>query len=134
MPRKKKATLAVSKFVEGPVANVWLTPNARESIDNLSSADRRTRARLNALLKRYSEHGHEIFQKQAFDFQERIDGIGIYRFRSHDLRLYGTLATYRNARSFIGAEVDESKKKNKADRNKLKSAAAKCKSVLSQEE
>ncbi len=51
--------------------------------------------------------------------------VAIWTFKSWQLRLYGSTITVANERCFVGVEIDLLKKQNKANRQKLESAALK---------
>ncbi|MEP9372562.1 hypothetical protein [Mesorhizobium sp. KR1-2] len=55
------------------------------------------------------------------------DGAGnepqIWEFKAYQFRIYGIIAEYRRKRTYIGTACDPSKKKDKADQQKLKLAA-----------
>ena len=110
-------------FRDGRSRGVWLTKEVKTALDGLAQSDRKTYSRLVALLEKFCEFGHTNFPPQHFDFQERIGGTAVYRFRSFDLRLYGTLRDVEGKGSFVGLSVDLSKNQNKANRKLLEKAA-----------
>jgi hypothetical protein len=51
--------------------------------------------------------------------------VAIWTFKSWQLRIYGSTLAVANERCFVGVEIDLSKKQNKANKQKLESAARK---------
>ena len=65
----------------------------------------------------------EKFKKEG-NFRDGMGAqVAIYAFKAWKWRVYGAVMTVEHRRCFVGVVVDPEKKRNKADRAKLESAA-----------
>lgn len=102
------------------------------TFDNLNV---REKARLKKWMERYAEDGSKYLDDQKFKNEGRFpsglpsgERYQVYAFKAWQIRLYGCIANKR----FVITEIDASKKQNKADPKKLKSAARRYGELVSQ--
>ncbi|GBE44286.1 hypothetical protein BMS3Bbin10_02377 [bacterium BMS3Bbin10] len=91
-------------------------------------AEAKERARCKKWMGFYAEDGDTNLDKQKFRFEARLPvgdkkgtRVAVYAFKAWQLRLYGSLI----GNTFVVTEIDTSKKSDRADSKKLKSAAQK---------
>lgn len=116
----------------GDYADVWLFGEARDDFVALRSRNDETSIReavqIGRYFSRFAQVGPQGFSDKMFKSLGRFkDGKGnerqIWEFKSYQFRIYGIIGEFRGKRSFVGTASDPSKKKNKADQQKLKLAA-----------
>jgi hypothetical protein len=116
----------------GSHADVWLFGEARDEYLELQKRNDQTSIREAASLKKYferfAEHGPRGLSEQMFKPQDRRKtGVGnevlIHEFKAYQFRIYGVVCTYKGKRCFLGTACDASKKKDKANPQKLNKAA-----------
>lgn len=116
----------------GSHADVWLFGEAWDEYQELHKKNDQTSIREAASLKRYferfAEHGPKGLSEQMFKPQDRrkVGGgneVLIHEFKAYQFRIYGVVCTYKGRRCFLGTACDASKKKDKANPQKLNKAA-----------
>lgn len=117
----------------GSYGSVWLFGEARDQYLELRKRNDQTSIREAATLERYFQRfadlGTKGFSEQMFKPQGRQkDGDGndvlIFEFKAYQFRVYGVISTYKGKKNcFLGTSCDESKKRDKANPQKLKKAA-----------
>jgi hypothetical protein len=117
----------------GTVASVRLSPKAKEEYDALQARTdaigRGQKQQLRRFIERFCSCEPHRLPQEHYRFEGRHpDGSGgkvaIYAFKPHGWRLYGAvLAVGKDAKCFVGVDVDPAKKKDKTDQAMLRSVA-----------
>jgi len=115
---------------DGPKGAVKLTTDVADAFEGV---DARGRARILRTMSYFCDIGSTKLQKEVYRFEERINvgsgnrrkRIPIYAFKGSQVRIYGSVRSINKKRTFVGTEIDASKKQNKANRALLKKAAEK---------
>lgn len=111
----------------GPKGAVALTPAVKSAFKR---ADARARGRIERYMKWFATLGQEELHSEAFKFEGRFPEspgsqkkVAIYAFKGWKVRIYGTVEEVNGIRTFVGTEIDVSKKQNKANRTLMLRAA-----------
>ena len=117
--------------MSGKAASVRLSPKAKAAYDDVQKgADARSKKR-KVQLKRYfgefcENEPHRLNDKQykkEQKFSVKGGHVTVWAFKPWQWRLYGGVLTVNGQKCFVGVEVDEDKKQDKADKALLSAAA-----------
>lgn len=117
---------------EGPVAHVRLSQAAHNAYlaiqDGKSDQDVRRKTHLNRYFQEYCTRANhrlsaEKFKKEGNFPDGRGGKVAVFVFKVWQWRLYGAVMKVSSKKCFIGMRVDSDKKKDKANRSILESAA-----------
>lgn len=134
---KANLPIAASDFdvvIEGPEGVVRLSPSVMDrylkAIEGTDEISVRRKTHLGRYFKTFCEQkeftkflGEEKFKKQGSFRTSKGVTVAVWEFKAWQWRVYGGIFSVVGKRTFVGVEVDADKKKDKADRAKLLSAA-----------
>ena len=115
--------------------SIALTPEVAASLD---AVDAKARARIRRYMKHFSTAGPTNLHKEVYRFEGRFPlGLSsgkkhaIYAFKGWQVRVYGGVIQVGGKGTFVGTEIESSKKKDKANKKLLTQAAQKLGELLS---
>ncbi len=116
------------EYVEnGPKGAVALTKPVAAAFEDVNP---RARARILRGMQNFSELGPgRHLNQEVFRHEARLKlghkQVAIFAFKGWQVRIYGGIEQINGKPTFVGTEIDESKKQYKANRNLLQRAASK---------
>jgi hypothetical protein len=116
------------EYVEnGPKGAVALTKPVAAAFED---ANAKARARISRAMLNFSELGPgRHLNQEVFRHEERVklghEQVAIFAFKGWQVRIYGGIEQINGKPTFVGTEIDKSKKQDKANRSLLRQAASK---------
>lgn len=115
----------------GDHGDVWLFGEAKKEYEALKERTDQTSItecrRIARYFERFAGHGTDGLDDKMFKPQGRRKSGGtqvmIHEFKSYQFRIYGVVGQRDGKRCYYGTACDPSKKKDKADSQKLQKAA-----------
>ncbi|MGV2018170.1 hypothetical protein [Agrobacterium sp. 22-223-1] len=115
----------------GDFADVLLFGEAKEEYEALQNRSDQTSMReyrtISRYFQRYADMGPQHLDDTMFKKQSRRNcggtAVMVYEFKAYQFRIYGVVGERDSKRCFRGTACDPSKKKDKADPQKLQKAA-----------
>lgn len=132
LPRLR--ALDFAKVWTGERGDIRMSPEVarqyREDTENKDELSVKRKTHLERYFREFCDNddygrrlNDEKFKKEGNFRDGRGSQVAIYAFKAWKWRMYGALMTVAQRRCFVGVTVDPEKKRNKADRAKLESAA-----------
>lgn len=126
------SAVTYSLIKQGKAASVRLSPRAKVAYEEVQKGtDERSRKRRKQLDRYFQEFCdnephrlNDLQYKKEGSFPAKGRSIAVWAFKPFQWRLYGSVLTVNGHKCFVGVEVDEEKKQDRANKALLEAAAA----------